>query len=110
MRKVTTPAKVCSECGSTLIHEKYDEFCDHCKEKTDPDYYLDSTIFGDDGDTRHHKFCSWVCYVEWLRNPPFNKKTVNFITLPFLGGSSKNFEEELTLFLQSLQGSANNEA
>ena len=35
-----------------------------------------------------------------------NKKMINFITLPYLGGSAKDFEEEYDAFIQSLSEKA----
>ena len=103
MHKTIDPGKVCEHCGSTLIHPKEAWFCDHCQEKIDDTQYLDSTVFWqNDSDTNRQEFCSWSCFMDWIRNLTLNKKMINFITLPYLGGSAKDFEEEYDTFIQSL--------
>ena len=108
MRKVTKPSKVCIECGSTLIHEEYDNFCDHCKEKiSDEQYDLQITVFWEKrDDASHYEFCCWTCVFDWLKNIPVNKKMINFITLPYLSGSKTTFTEEYNEFFKALHLSA----
>ena len=105
MRKVTTPAKVCNECGHILIHEKYDEFCDHCKEKIpDEQGRLQITVFWENrDDASSYKFCSWDCVFDWLKNIPVNKKMISFITLPYISGSKTTFIEEYDAFFEAIQ-------
>ena len=105
MRKVTTPAKVCKECGHILIHEKYDDFCDHCKEKVTREYPLRITVFfeGRSVDTTDPKFCSWKCLLSWLKEFPLNKKMVSFVNIDHLGGSAFSFEEEYDKFFEAIR-------
>ena len=106
MRKVTTPAKVCNECGHILIHEKYDEFCDRCKEKVTRKYPLKITVFFEDSssDTYTPRFCSWGCLFDWLQNMTLNKKMINFLNIDHLGGSAFTFEEEYNKFFEAIRG------
>ena len=93
MRKVVVPAKVCGECGSVLINEKYEDFCDHCKEKITREYPLRITVFfeGHKTDTQDYQFCSWICLFDWLKNMTLNKKMINFLNIDHLGGSAFTF-------------------
>lgn len=104
MRKVTTPAKVCNECGHILIHEKYDEFCDCCMEKVTREYPLRITVFwkNHSSDTADQKFCSWKCLFEWLQNTTLNKKMISFMNIDHLGGSAFTFKEEYDEFFEAI--------
>ena len=91
MRKVVKAKKVCGECGSTLINEEYDNFCDWCKEKIPKDNYdLRTDIFWEgDGHVDHYEFCTWRCVFGWFKNMTLNKDMINFITLPYVSGDFK---------------------
>ena len=104
MRKVINPGKVCEHCGSRLTSPVEAVFCDYCKEKVPEGVHINVTVFFDDYDSNapRPEFCSWNCFFNWMRDPPFNKKKINFISLPHLGGSDKDFEKEYEAFLQSL--------
>lgn len=108
MRKVTKPAKICGECGSTLISEAYDNFCDYCKEKISEEQYdLQITVFWEEGsDAQHYEFCSWTCVFDWLQNMSLNKKRISFITLPYISGSKSSFPEEHDAFFRAVHTSA----
>ena len=102
MRKITTPQKVCNDCGSVLIPEQYEDFCDFCQEKITKNP-LDLTVFWEsyDSDTQHYEFCSWRCTIGWLKNNTLNKKKMSFISLPDLGGCDVEFIEEYQSFFDA---------
>lgn len=104
MRKVTTPNKICGDCGSILIHEKYENFCDHCQDKITEDP-LQLTVFWENSNTDadSYEFCSWLCVLDWLKNTTLNKKMMTFISLPYLGGGGKDFIEEYGEFWAAME-------
>ena len=104
MRKVTVSAKVCPECGSVLIPEQDEAFCDYCKEKipNGKDYRL--TVFWEGSETSadDFEFCSWVCVFKWLKETTLNKKTIHFMNLPYISNSNNNsFEDEYNDFFKA---------
>jgi len=110
MKKTIDAGKVCECCGATLVRPTEVSFCDYCKEKIDEDSYMDSTVFFEGhGNTQRYEFCSWQCWMDWIRTLTLNKKMINFITPPYLGGSAKDFEEEYNSFIRSLSTKARNE-
>ena len=106
MNRMTTPAKVCPDCGSVLIAEKYDTFCDKCKDKIiDGDGMHRVVVFwksGDNADT--YEMCSWDCVIEWLREMKLNKRKISFITLPYISGSAHGFEWDYESFMRAISG------
>ena len=107
MRKVTTPATVCKDCGSILKHEECEYFCDLCKLKIVREYPLRISVFWEDyepGGSDTIEFCSWKCLFKWLDAFPLNKKLVHFINIDDLGGSEFNFIEEYNAFMDALRG------
>jgi hypothetical protein len=104
MRKVTTPAKVCEDCGSRLTAEKYESFCDHCGAKIDLVEQVHTTVFYKASATRpmDREFCSWKCFIEWIVDLPFNVRRVEFISLPILGGSDRSFSASHKLFVNAI--------
>jgi hypothetical protein len=75
MRNITRDAIHCKECGSTLKSEEYDHFCDNCKMKICTDDWPKVSIFWKDCENNNNEdleFCS------------YNKKMVDFITLPYI--------------------------
>ena len=107
MRRVIKPARVCECCGSVLVPAVEARFCDLCQRRIDEDVHIEVIIFwkGDELDTLDREFCSWDCFFEFLHNFPYNKSMVRFITLPSIGGTERNFGEELASFLKSLKKS-----
>ena len=87
MRKIVKPPKVCSHCGTQLIAPTEVAFCDWCKEKyKDEKSNIEITVFWK-VDNDHHRaqrqeFCSAICARNWLLNFPWNKKRVEFFSLP----------------------------
>ena len=113
MRKITTPAKICKECGHILIREKYEVFCDQCKGKVTREYPLRITVFWVDykpGEAQDVQLCSWKCLFEWLQEFPLNKKRVSFVNIDHLGGSDRSFEEEYEEFFKAIRILARTEA
>lgn len=105
MRKVVKPAKICEHCGATLIRSVEARFCDVCKEKVPDDFHMDTTVFWAHREgTQRNEFCSWTCFFEWITNFPYNKKMVSFVSLPHLGGSDKDFDEEWNIFTTAIRG------
>lgn len=105
MRKITKPPKICEHCGAVLIPAVEVSFCDRCMEKIPENVYLRVIVFWKDsgaGSAEDHEFCSWRCVFNWLRNFPYNKDRVSFITLPYIGGSGMIFKNELIHFLEAL--------
>jgi len=107
MRRVIKPARVCECCGSVLVPAVEARFCDLCQRRIDKNVRIEVIIFwkGDELDTLDREFCSWDCFFEFLRNFPYNKSKVRFITLPTIGGTERNFDKELASFLKSLKKS-----
>jgi hypothetical protein len=107
MRKVTKPAKVCKKCGSVLKHEEDEAFCDYCKEKIPEDVHLDTTsFFKGDHDlnrTTRNEFCSWNCVFQFLNEFPYNKKRVEFVTLPSINSMAIDFEKDFSLFVEAIK-------
>lgn len=104
MNRVTTPAKVCHECGHTLIAEKYDTFCDKCKDKILDDINIHRVMVfwesDDNADT--YEMCSWDCVMEWLREMKLNKGKISFIALPYISGSAHGFEWDYESFMRAI--------
>lgn len=105
MRKVTKPAKVCDKCGSQLTPEKYDEFCDYCKEKITKEIHLQiTTFFKGHDNTRNDEFCSWKCVFAWLKNLPYNKERIQFIALPYINSMVKrDFGKDYDAFIDAMK-------
>jgi len=108
MRKMVKPPIVCEHCGTTLKHGAEERFCDYCKGKIPEEYHLRVNTFWEDlgSSAQDNEFCSWRCVTAWLREFPYNKKRVSFLTLPYIGGSGVEFETELVLFFRSFDTTA----
>ena len=106
MRKIVKAGTYCEQCGTQLTGEVYEDFCDICKEKIpsqDEQYPLRASVFHEEfGDTTDYEFCSWKCFFEFLTNFPLNKQTVDFVSLPYISGSTSSFKEELDNFLNAM--------
>lgn len=83
-RKVTKPTIVCDKCGSELRSEEYDLFCDNCKMKITGNSFNVSIFWKDNKCGEDLEFCSLGCCRELLSKFPYNKKEVDFITLPYI--------------------------
>jgi hypothetical protein len=100
MRKITKPAVVCDKCGSELIPERHDHFCDNCEMKTSKDT-LNVEIYWKDGnrDAETLEFCCLKCVREWLLSFPYNKEEVQFVVLPYISNL-----DDLQIFLNDNKG------
>ena len=104
MRKVTKPAKVCDKCGSQLIPEETEEFCDYCKEKISKEFHLEITTHFTGDNWKDDYFCSWKCVFAWLKNFPYNKERVEFITLPYINSLlNRNFKKQYKTFMDAIK-------
>jgi len=108
MRKMVKPPKVCEHCGTILKAGIEEAFCDYCKNKIPKEVHYEVGVFWkSDSDAKSNEFCSWDCFVEWLHDFPFNKKRVEFISLPYIGSYDTEFPETLDNFLKAFRARAN---
>jgi len=105
MRKVVKPQKICEHCGSVLKHEEEAFFCDYCKDKFTRDMDLTVSTFWKNGGqlATRNEFCSWTCAISWLNEFPYNKKEVQFVSLPYITGIIGDFEKDFNEFFKALR-------
>ena len=88
MRKVTKGAEHCDKCGSQLVGETQEWFCDKCKQKIKDKLKYKLTVFWKNDFNGNHTtsldFCSLNCTRQWLLNFPYNIERIEFISLPFI--------------------------